>query len=130
MWVILYNYKYGIWAIAGSYLVPQCSPFFKFVHKLDRKYCFNPTSSHPEVYLVKGILKIYSKFTGEHPCRSLISTKLLWNFIEITLWHGCSPINLLHVFRTPFTRNAFGWLKNLADQLKKSWTCSQAEKFV
>ena len=31
-------------------------------------------------------------------------------FIEITLWHGCSLINLLHIFRTPFTKNTSGWL--------------------
>ena len=24
------------------------------------------------------------------------------NFIEIALPHGCSPVNLLHIFRTPF----------------------------
>ena len=24
------------------------------------------------------------------------------NFIETTLRHGCSPVNLLHIFRTPF----------------------------
>ena len=34
-------------------------------------------SSHPEVFLEKGVLKICSKFTGEHPCRSVISIKLL-----------------------------------------------------
>ena len=34
-------------------------------------------SSHPEVFLGKGVLKICSKFTGEHPCRSAISIKLL-----------------------------------------------------
>ena len=33
------------------------------------------------------------KLTGEHPCRSAISIKLLCNFIEIALWHGCSPVN-------------------------------------
>ena len=27
--------------------------------------------------------------------------KLLCNFIEIVLQHGCSPVNLLHIFRTP-----------------------------
>ena len=27
------------------------------------------------------------------------------NFIEITLWDGCSPANLLHVFRAPFPRD-------------------------
>ena len=25
-----------------------------------------------------------------------------FNFIEITLWHRCSPVNVLHIFRTPF----------------------------
>ena len=59
-------------------------------------------SSHPEVFLGKGVLKRCSKFTGENPCRSVISIKMLCNFIEMTLWHGCSPINLLHIFRTPF----------------------------
>ena len=29
------------------------------------------------------------------------------NFIEITLRHGCSPVNLLYIFRTPFTKNSF-----------------------
>ena len=32
-------------------------------------------SNHPEVFLGKGILKICSKFTGEHTCRSAISVK-------------------------------------------------------
>ena len=30
-------------------------------------------SSRPEVLLGKGVLKICSKFTGEHPCQSAIS---------------------------------------------------------
>ena len=29
-------------------------------------------------------------------------TLLQSNFIKITLWHGCSPVNLLHIFRTLF----------------------------
>ena len=40
-------------------------------------------SSHPEVFLVKGVLKKCIEFTGEHPCRNVISIKLLkqiyWN---------------------------------------------------
>ena len=67
-------------------------------------------SSYPEVFLGKGVLKICSKFIGEHPCRSAISTKLLCSFIEIALWHGCSPVNLLHIFRTPFPKNTSGRL--------------------
>ena len=62
------------------------------------------------MFLEKGVLKICSKCTGEHPCRSVISTKLLGNFIEITLWHGCSPVNLLHIFGTHFTKNSSGRL--------------------
>ena len=31
-------------------------------------------------------------------------------FIEITLGHSCSLVNLLHIFRTPFTKNTSGWL--------------------
>ena len=57
-------------------------------------------SSHSEVFLRKGVLKICSKFTGEHPC----------HFIGITLRHGCSPVNLQHIFRTPFPKNASEWL--------------------
>ena len=39
---------------------------------------FHQDRSHrPEVFLGKGVLKICSKFTGEHPCRSAISIKLL-----------------------------------------------------
>ena len=32
------------------------------------------------------------------------------NFIEIALRYGCSPINLLHIFRTSFLKNTSGWL--------------------
>ena len=58
----------------------------------------------------KGVRKICRKFTGEHPCRSAISIKLQSNFIEITLRHGCSPVNLLHIFKTPFLKNTSGGL--------------------
>ena len=36
--------------------------------------------------------------------------KLLCNFIEIALRHGCSPVNLLHIFRIPFLKNTSRWL--------------------
>ena len=67
-------------------------------------------SSRPEMFCEKGILKICSKFTGEHPCRNAISIKLLCNFIEIALWHGCSPVNLPHIFRITFLKNTAGRL--------------------
>ena len=54
-------------------------------------------SRRPEVLLRKGVLKIYSKFTREHPCRSVISIKLQR--------YGCSPVNLMHVFRATFLKS-------------------------
>ena len=54
-----------------------------------------------------------------------ISRKNLWFFkntpqkwfyvteatlLKSQLRHGCSPVNLLHIFRTPFPKNTFGWL--------------------
>ena len=62
------------------------------------------------VFLAKYFLYIYIKFIGKHPCPSVISIKLQSNFIEITLRHGCFPVNLMHIFRTPFSKNTSGWL--------------------
>ena len=67
-------------------------------------------SSHLEVFLRTGVLKICSTFTGEHPCRSAISIKLHSNFIKIVLRHGCFPVDLLYIFRTPFLKNTSGQL--------------------
>ena len=52
------------------------------------------------LFTVSGTLEICSKFTGEEPCRSVISKKLLCNFIEVTLRHVRSLVNLLHISRT------------------------------
>ena len=62
-------------------------------------------SSRPEVFLKKGMLKICRKFTGENPCRSVISIKLQSRFIQIVLRHGFPPVNFLHIFRTSFPKN-------------------------
>ena len=40
-------------------------------------------SNSPEVFLGKGVLNIYNKFTGENLSQSVVSIKLLSNFIEI-----------------------------------------------
>ena len=77
---------------------------------LSRLYPSIGRSSPPEVFLGKGVLRICSRLIGEQPCRSTISIKLQSNFIEITIRHGCSPVNLPHIFRTPFPRNTSGWL--------------------
>ena len=75
-----------------------------------------------EVFLGKGVLKICSKFTGEHPCQSTILTKFQSNFIEITFRHGCSPVNLVHIFRIPFVKNIFGRLLLVLQHTQDSFT--------
>ena len=82
---------------------------YLFYHKIDL-LCENFKSSPPEVFLGKGVPKISNKFTGEHPCRSAISKRLQSNFIEIAFRHVCSPVNLLHIFRTLFPKNTSGRL--------------------
>ena len=39
-------------------------------------------SKHPELFWRKDVLKILSKFTGEHPCRSAIFANLYILWIE------------------------------------------------
>ena len=62
------------------------------------------------MFLWKGVLKLCSKCTGDQPCRSAISIKLLCNFTEITLRHGWFPVNLLHFLRTYFPKSTSGGL--------------------
>ena len=87
-------------------------------------------TSHLEVFLKKYVLKVCSKFTGEHPCQSAISIKLQSNFIEITFRHGCSPVNLLLISRTPFLKNTSGWLplavNDIYNLTQPTFTCSQS----
>ena len=51
---------------------------------------FNSRSSHPEMFLGKGVQKICRKFTGKHPC----------DFNKVAL----------HIFRTHFSENTSGRL--------------------
>ena len=85
------------------------------------------SSSRSYVFFGKGVLKIYSKFTWEHPCRNVISIKLLCNLTEITLRHvdyasACKitlrHVSLLHILGTPFPKNTYGGL------LLHCWKCS------
>ena len=64
--------------------------------------------------------------------------------IEAAFRHGCSPVNLLHIFRTLFTKNTSGWMLLKGNQIMKfsqlieynmrnifqNWTClTQYEEF-
>ena len=64
----------------------QCEPYKKKKEKKKKKMKFiiNPLSANPTK---TALLKSY-----------------------IVLRYGCSPVNLLHIFRTPFYKNNFGGL--------------------
>ena len=76
-------------------------------------------SSGPQVFLRKGVLKICNKYTGEHPCRSVISIKLLCSFNEIPPRHGCNPPSskFTAYFQNTFSYEHF-WV---AAKLTGSW---------
>ena len=75
-----------------------------------RKQCNQkqPPKGVPRKRCSENMQQIYRR-TPMSKCDFNLS-KLLCNFIEITLRHACSPVDLLHIFRTPFLMNTCGWL--------------------
>ena len=55
--------------------------FFSMIATKYQLYRMNRSNS-PEVFLGKGILRIYTKFTEEHPCRSVILIKLFTSLLK------------------------------------------------
>ena len=53
----------------------------------------------------RGVLKKRCSDNTQQIYRRTTMPKFVCNFIGITLRHGCSPVNLPHIFRTPFTKN-------------------------
>ena len=72
-------------------ITQQC--FEKYLSQIFCRSC------HLKVFCQKDVLKIWSIFTGEHPRSSVVSIKLLCNFIEITLGHRCFPVHFLYHIR-------------------------------
>ena len=75
-----------------SYLVQYfCSfglaIFFLMIYNHDYLTDISSRSSHPEVFLGKVVLKICSKVTGEHQCRSAISIKLLCMGVLLSIYY-------------------------------------------
>ena len=50
------------------------------------------------------------------------------NFIEIALQHGCSPVNLLHVFKTPFLKCTSGLLLLCVNNYNLPQACNFVKK--
>ena len=53
------------------------------------------------------------------PMPKIDFNKVASNFIEIALRHGCSTVNLLHIFRTAFIKNTSGVILKLV-KLKRN----------
>ena len=73
-------------------------------------------NTHDILYTAQNLKDFFSKCDHirmkQRIWSYLLKKSLMENFIfiEITLWHGCSPVNLLHIFRTPFLKNTSRWL--------------------
>ena len=74
----------------------------------------------PRGVLKKGVLKICSKFTGEHPCQSVTSKKLQINVIAgwLLLTVPLSGIILRFIIQFSTTKSCF-WLFNTL--LRRFW---------
>ena len=96
-------------AVLLSNFIWMCSVLIQLPTIWSNSEIYYFRSSHPEVLLGKGVLKIYNKFTGNTNA-GVISIKLFWSFIEITLRYRWSPANLLHIYRTHFLENTSGRL--------------------
>ena len=121
------NVFYYVWWLEGIILYKSLSLTLCFFQRLccyflwnkyfEKTPCFR--SSRPEVFLGKGVLQSnFIEITLGHWCSSvnlldicrIPFLKNTRNFIQIILWHGCSPANLLHICRIPFLENTSGWL--------------------
>ena len=69
------------------------------------KYCF-----YIKTYKVTFWKYSYNRLNNGYVKKVLLTLTLQSNFIEITLRHGCSRVNLLHIFRAPFLKNTYGRL--------------------
>ena len=70
------------------------------------KYCFYIKTY--KVWRITFWKYSYNRLNIGYVKKVLLTLTLQSNFIEITLRHGCSPVNLLHIFRTPFLKNTSG----------------------
>ena len=61
-------------------------------------------------FLKKSCSEIKQQIYSRTPMLKCDFNKVASNFIEIALRHGCSPVNLLDIFRTLFPKNISGGL--------------------
>ena len=72
------------------------------------------TSSCPQVFCKKRVLKSFSKFTGQDPCWSLFFKKVAGltpvTLLKSSLQYGYYPVKFAKFLRTPFFIELLRWL--------------------
>ena len=58
----------------------------------------------------RGVLTKRCSENMQQIYRRTLTPKCNFNKVSKQLWRGCSPVNLLHIFRAPFPINTSGWL--------------------
>ena len=109
----------------------KLSPFFR-VHfvKWIGNSCSNTSlylfrSSHRRCSVRKGVLRIFTKFTGNDLCRGLFFNRVAGHrpaaLLKRRLWYRCFPMNFAKFVRTPFSQNTSGpLLLSVASQSQKN----------
>ena len=87
---------------------------------MEEEFSGEDRSSRPEVFYEKGVLRNFTRFTGNHLCQSLFFNKAaglrpttLLNettLLKKRLWHRCFPVNFAKFLTTPFLQNTSGRL--------------------
>ena len=71
-------------------------------------------SSHHSCSMKKGVLRNFTKFTGNHLCQSLFFNKVAGlrpaTLLKKRLWHRRFPVNFVKFLRTPSLQNTSGRL--------------------
>ena len=94
--------------------------FFKVAPRVEKTEVFRKDWNFANrIYFTSCIMKkhcflLWTKETAffpyfyhqKQPFRGFVTC----NFIEMELQHECSPVNLLHIFRTPFLKNTPEWM--------------------
>ena len=94
---------------------------YDVVNQVNLKLSLRGVSQETKMYLKKVRKKYSSDYNGMLPRNIFIQKKSvkgniinfflkIYNFIEVTLWCGCFPVNLMHTFRSPFYSNTSGRL--------------------
>ena len=64
------------------------------------------------MFCKKGVLRIFTKFTGKHLCQRLFSNKIAGlraaTLLKTSFWYRCFPVNFVKFLRKLFLQNTSG----------------------